>query len=408
MSREAGDEESTVEREAVERQLEVLLAHPVLNHSKRHQQLLKYIVTQTLIGNTDSLKERTLGIDVFGRAPDYDTVRDPIVRVSAAALRKRLSAYYLNPESKGQVQITIPVGGYVAQFIWADSNSRHEDEKSDILVPQSESKVSQKSIRSFRYIAPIMLSIAALAIVIILAYKYRYHPFTPPDSALSIVWSPLVINGQPPLCVIGQPNTMSEGDVNMIRPPQTSKSEPDQELIRYDDANAFAKIVAQLQIEGVYCRTSKSSNVSLSGLRQGPDILIGAFNNAWTLRLVESLRFHFGNGSNIHDIWIEDKETGMRWKRRRATQNAASEIDYAIIARYRDTLTSEPTLVVAGLGSGGTVAAGQFITNPLYLEGLVKIIGLKAMARNFEAVIETELIDGEPGAPHIVSNCFWN
>ena len=53
--------------------------------------LLRYVVEQTLSGNEENLKERTLGVEVFRRSPDYDTNLDPVVRLSAGEVRKRLA-----------------------------------------------------------------------------------------------------------------------------------------------------------------------------------------------------------------------------------------------------------------------------------------------------------------------------
>lgn len=50
--------------------LEEVLASPHFCNSKRYPALLRYIVEQTLLGHGDEIKERTVGIDVFGRAPD--------------------------------------------------------------------------------------------------------------------------------------------------------------------------------------------------------------------------------------------------------------------------------------------------------------------------------------------------
>src|SRR5579863_5647665 len=76
----------TAERRAVKEQLGRMLAHPLLRHSKRYAPLLRYIVDQAVAGKTQDLKERTLGIEVFGRSPDYDTNADPVVRVTAGEI----------------------------------------------------------------------------------------------------------------------------------------------------------------------------------------------------------------------------------------------------------------------------------------------------------------------------------
>ena len=89
---------SEPEKAAVQQQLEKLLATPLFNSSKRYPSFLKYVVTHSLAGQTDQLKERILGVEIFGRPADYDTNTDPIVRVTAAEIRKRIEQYYQDPK----------------------------------------------------------------------------------------------------------------------------------------------------------------------------------------------------------------------------------------------------------------------------------------------------------------------
>ena len=81
---------SEAEKAAVQQQLERLLASPLFHSSKRYAQFLRFVVGRTLEGQGHDLKERILGIEVFDRPPDYDTNTDPIVRVTAAEIRKRI------------------------------------------------------------------------------------------------------------------------------------------------------------------------------------------------------------------------------------------------------------------------------------------------------------------------------
>src|SRR5581483_7651488 len=76
------------QRGAVRDQLDRMLASPYFSHSKRFPNFLRFVVDHTLSGTVDNIKERTLGIEIFGRDPDYDTASDPIVRVTAAEIRK--------------------------------------------------------------------------------------------------------------------------------------------------------------------------------------------------------------------------------------------------------------------------------------------------------------------------------
>src|ERR1700748_4002303 len=100
----------------VREQLKRLLAHPLFTNSKRYPVLLAYTVEQALLGNAGELKERTIGVEAFGREPNYDVNLDPVVRTTAAEVRKRLIQYYYNTDHFGELIVEVPVGSYVPLF----------------------------------------------------------------------------------------------------------------------------------------------------------------------------------------------------------------------------------------------------------------------------------------------------
>ena len=46
-------------------------------NSARSKEFLSYVVEQVLAGHTENLKERSIGVNLFHRAPTYDTGDDP-------------------------------------------------------------------------------------------------------------------------------------------------------------------------------------------------------------------------------------------------------------------------------------------------------------------------------------------
>src|SRR5580700_504954 len=109
---------SEEEKTEINRQLERLLGNPHFSHSRRFPSFLRFVVDHTLSGQTDLLKERTIGIEIFGRDADYDTSSDPIVRVTAAEIRKRIAQYYQEPGHENELRVSLPSGSYIPQFQW--------------------------------------------------------------------------------------------------------------------------------------------------------------------------------------------------------------------------------------------------------------------------------------------------
>jgi TolB-like protein len=100
-------------REALER----ILASPSFDGSARHRRFLQYIVEKTLADRADRLKGVAIAVDVFGRdATTFDPQHDPVVRIEAAKLRRRLERYYLSAGQEDPIRIDVPKGTYVPTF----------------------------------------------------------------------------------------------------------------------------------------------------------------------------------------------------------------------------------------------------------------------------------------------------
>lgn len=97
-------------------QLEKILASRTLGGSDQLKRLLQLVVSRTLAGQSDLLKEYNLGLEVFHRPADYDPKLDPIVRVQARRLRAKLDEYYAAEGPRDPVVIAIPKGAYVPAF----------------------------------------------------------------------------------------------------------------------------------------------------------------------------------------------------------------------------------------------------------------------------------------------------
>ena len=81
--------------------------------------------------------------------------------------------------------------------------------------------------------------------------------------------------------------------------------------------------------------------------------------------------------------------------------------DYAIIARIHDNVTGQPVIIIAGILGEGTEAASEVVSNPLYMDAVLRMAPRAWQNLNLEAVIETNVIDGHPGPPNVVAVETW-
>ena len=428
---------STAEREEILQQLDRLLASPYFSNSRRFPLFLRYIVQETLMGNADLLKERTIGVEIFGKEASYDTSTEPIVRVTAAEIRKRIAQYYQEPGCSGEIRMTLPSGSYVPHFGLAAAQplpALHEPHTEDIAVPAlGESPLppnaSEPTPPAARLpVAPVVpvardgrpwrFAWPALAAVTLTLLGLQFFLDHPRRTPVQQFWEPI---------------TVSRGHVLVSIPDQThydmlalrDAADPTHEVMLHDkltavvidDLNIIGKLTGVLQAASVPYTLRAESVTTLSDLREGPSVLIGAFDNEWTLRLTRPLRFQFANTPDMTSFSIIDTKPDTKpdtpsgapraWTVNRLQQMATDNYtDYAIVARFTDATTGRPTLIAAGIGRGGTTAAGEFLTSPQLLHDALQKQPSHQM-ENFEAVLSTRIIDGQPGTPVVEGIYFW-
>ena len=113
-------------KEQAKAELDAILSSGLFAHAPSLAQFLSYICTKCLDGEINQIKEYSIAVEALGRTPDFDQKRDSIVRVEAHRLRKRLRQYYEEEGAGHSIQIVIPAGQYVPQFVL------HEDAPASI------------------------------------------------------------------------------------------------------------------------------------------------------------------------------------------------------------------------------------------------------------------------------------
>jgi hypothetical protein len=275
------------ERAAVLRQMDRLLSSRHFRNSKRYPALLEYIIRETLAGNAESLKERVLGMAVFHRPPDYDANADPIVRVTAGEIRKRIAQYYHEEDAAGEILIDLRPGSYVPEFhpfaFVATAPPAVPELPAPIEVETLPLTSSTGHRSLWRRNELAIVSIALLVFAIIVGViRWRM-----PGDQRSQMWYPLLNSPAPVLLVVGQPHIPQAGTPT---PNSAYEHSPASEL-ELPDAIAMAHLCAMLDAHRHLYQIIGVSSASLSDLRKGPAILVGGANNPWTLRILRPLRF---------------------------------------------------------------------------------------------------------------------
>jgi len=397
------------DKAAVIEQLERLLQNPHFHKSRRFPVFLKFVVTEALAGRADNLKERTLGIAVFGKDPSYYTTDDPIVRVTAGEIRKRIAQYYQEPGHEHELRVLLPAGSYVPQFCFPEQVKPAANQPVQ-AVPVVEASlpepvvpaVPRRALSLRRFVA----AFAALAIAVAVGFGWRaLHP-----SAIEQFWAPFVKSPDPVLFCIADQSQYSTITLRDAANPQRQTALSDHMVtVIIDDISPLVNIAGLLQVYGRPYRVQGETATTLTDLRRGPSIFIGAYDNGWTLRLTAPLRFHFANNAEMTRFWIEDRNNPGKenWLLERSHQDTGTYKDYAIVARLLDPNTDRFVVVAAGIARGGTVAAGEFLVDARHLDELARRVSQDWSRKNVEIVLETQVIDGRSGPPRIDEVYTW-
>ena len=401
------------EKAAVRDQLERLLADPYFSHSKRFPTFLRFVTEQTLGGRSDSINERWLGIEIFGRDPEYDTSADPVVRVTAAEIRKRIAQYYQDPAHTGELRITLPSGSYVPKFHWPKDISHPLAKETEpaagsvLAIPEPPffSQPGQRCRLSPLVLALLFATTALLSTGSLLFWQRTHRP--EPD----FFWEPVLSAKDPVLlCIADQLQYSAISLRDAADPTRQILLKDNLTAVVMDDVYATVKVAGILQSSGKRYEVKGEGATNLEDLRNGPTVFIGAFDNTWTLRMTNPLRFHFANNADMsqHQIIDSMSPSHNHWVVDRSVQIATNNYrDYAIVARFTDSNTGKLSVIVAGIGRGGTIAAGEYLTDPGDLAQIKRAAEAAGNKKNMEIVLSTQIIDGQPGSPKLEASYFW-
>ena len=387
----------------IREQLERLLESHLFRNSKRYPNMLRHIVERTLAGQAEAIKERSLGVVVFGRPPDYDCSSDPVVRMSAAEIRKRLAQYYNEPRHRDQLRIELPIGSYIPEFHWPAQNSPAAVAL-EPLPPRAEPEFLQarpqvpttRGRRSRNMVIAGAAALVATAVASFLMWQ---------ESALDSFWRPVLVDPQPVLlCAAKSPFSPSQ-------PLAAGQQDSNRAGIAWADVVTLTRLALLVQGKKHTLQLRREDRASFGELQQSATVLIGAFNDTWTMRLSDVGRYGFEHDGTKY--WIVDRQNqgARQWGIDLDNRNSEGKLDlhedFAIISRVLNQRTGKMLVTVGGLYGFGTQAAGQFLTDPKYLMKFAPRLKSGWESKNLQLVIRTEVIDGTPGPPELIASSVW-
>jgi hypothetical protein len=433
--------------ELLQEHLKEVIEGPAFKASQRSGQFLKYIVDQAIAGHFESLKERIIGVELFGRSPTYDTGEDAIVRVTASDVRKRLLQHYGKDGATSEFRISLPLGAYIpeiarrtrpsangnAHFSGTEVEPDHVAElpHPDLLpvpvhAPSFDTVVEPSRIPRLPFIAALF----ALALIASAVFAWSRYSVVDVVPRSSLLWSAFfrlphstqIITSDPNMAEIDgytgvQLSVSDYANHNYI--PDPGKLTPEvsnlcRNILRGDKAAAvdipIAVYIGQMAL-------ASSRNVSVHGARsiqiqdlasEDNFVFLGSpRSNPWSALFGDQLDFRFVFDPKTKTEFIRNEHprpqeassyapTAPGWQTGRT---------FGTVAFVKNPDQVGQVLLIAGATGEGTAAAGRFITDVPRLNATLKRCGVKSSGdvQHWQLLLQLNAMAGAPSNVDVIA-----
>lgn len=424
--------ESATQVPLVLQQVDRILESAEFSGSRRCQDFLRHIVDRALAGQLDCLKERVIGIALFGRSPDYDTGSDACVRVIAGETRKRLQRYYSRGSHAAETSIHLPLGSYLPTFHVAGvaSSSQPDDATPETRhhpdwLPAAFAPGLRRSLKGG--LAVLTAVVAGLCLLLYsqnLSLRQQIRRGASPAAIDSPPWSALFAGNRSVHLILGDG---SIGAVQVRLKKRVSLTDylnkrfmPEPGSVSGEEAG-FLQFLVQSEFTTVsYAATA----VRIAQLAQShPYPLSVSFAREMSLRTVRGGDSFIFIGTARANPWIELFEQHLNFslhydarKREPVFRNKAAQPgepasyvpiggsadarrqSYGHVAFLPFVNQSGHVLLVGGTSSQATEATGDFITDVARLRDVLGRMGLAPgdPPRRFEILLKVTHTTGAP------------
>lgn len=387
--------------------------------SVRGRTLLTYLVENALDGGLDRLKERTIGVEIFGREADYDTGQDAIVRVSANSIRKRLSGYYARMAATGEhsgLRIYLAPGSYTPEFL----------QEADTPTPEGTAlAAAPRPPRRWGY--PALVTALTLGCLLLSVQNWRLR--SEPAATVPLQVLPWSMFGKSTEARVA----MTDANFTMHR----FMNRREMALTEYTSARwlwdfkARTSRVTPLAITPYTSVASATTAARISSLlgRAGCSALVGSARNL-QLRDFKDDRPIVLLGSAPSNPWVElfddrlnfviDVELDKRVQRCRNRVPQAGEqpfystvetgetpgVAYAVISALPNLAGKASVLIIAGTNAEATEAAGELATDIPRMTRELRKLGIAPGAKvsQLELLIRVHHLDQAPSRSEVIAH----
>jgi hypothetical protein len=396
-----------VAADEVRGQVERVLRSKAFETSEVHRRLLQYLAEKALNGEADRLKEYTVGLEAFGKPATYDPRQDSIVRLQVGRLRQKLATYYQTEAGAGDVRISLPKGGFQLKF-----------EPVPAVAPPAEGERPRTwRVRAMALGLAGALLWAAVSTFLFISER-RKTVADPWNADLEALWAPFLESHRSVLLCLGAPLFVRIPNYGFFRDPRSNDWD---EVPNSDRMAALRKALGNIEVTPSYPFTGTgeaTAGVLLARLLSSrkPDLLLTRSNLlSWQQISDQDVIFvgppkfnrQLQAAALEQDIVVE--ADGIRNLKPKAGEPAYLEdrivagkisegTTHALISRVPGLAGVGEFLILAGNASPDTLAAAEWLTQPVRAKELVRRLRQPSgeIPRYFQVVIRVTFKQGIP------------
>jgi hypothetical protein len=415
-------------------QLERILESRALHGSENLKSFLKFVVDKSLTDSADQLKEYTIATEVFGRSNHFSPRNDSVVRVQASRLRSKLQEYYATEGKTDRVLIELPKGHYNPSFS-AINNDR--DDSAAVRKPQrprgavvalppslTEERINVRSKERSWIVGLSATVILLVAVVFALLIWNRSLARQARVDKAGLVWEPFLKTDAPTLLVLSNPAvyrftnpkdpevllrdsiTLTPGQIKrneetlggkfMIRNSTGQLVPSTDQFTGVGEAMGLHLITYLFGSTGREVHVKQSRTISSEDLKNRNVIFLGSvWVNEWSGKPPVKEDFTYTPNATIEN---QNPQLGeeLEYSPKFDSAGRLTE-DYALITVKPNISDKHTVMILAGIHSEGTQAAGEYAASPEYLNSLNhRLLQFPKPPRHYQALLKVAVDNGIP------------
>lgn len=387
-----------------------------LRRSGKLRELLAYLLKRAAISPDSPVREQSIGAEVYGRRPDYDTNHDTIVRVQIAQLRKKLERYYETEGARDEMVLTIPRGRYVA--LW---RPRVTESVPPPTVPLPASR--SKPTLVLAVLCAILLLVIAIMAVGPRGVLWQSKSIRP-SSAVGSLWSEILVPGKTTQVVLSDPGIvmLSLATGKRIRFPDLGKRPflspldsmnapaeyksflrgvTSSQLTTLSDLELVRSIIELGKTDPGMLNIVAARDFRIRDLNSANSILIGyGLSNPWVEVFEQTINFvlDLDPATNTRSITNLHPQGG---EPDRYLLGDAQKMDpaqgFATVALFPNPAHSGKVMIISGVDVPGTEAAIRFLTTESLWAPFYEKIAPNGRIPSFEVVLAYRRLSNSSG-----------